>query len=150
MTFFDFRKRVKNGVAILLLLFWPPTRGVGSGRYLRHPLLHWLCPQRRGLGVSFAFSGLSISSHINIYITESTQLWIQLRCKVFDISALIGQNLMSKSKWWVLITVCKSVPDVECDLNVCVDSRQCLTDTSKSKLTLGTFISNAYDQIFPT
>ena len=87
MTFFDFRKRVKNGVAILLLLFWPPTRGVGYGRYLRHPLLHWLCPQRRGLGVSFAFLDCRYLP-ILIYITESTELWFQLRCKVFPISAL--------------------------------------------------------------
>ena len=30
-----------------------------------------------------------------------------IRCKVFDINALIGQNLTSKSILWVLIIVCK-------------------------------------------
>ena len=46
---------------------------------------------------------------------------------------------MLKSKWWVLIIACKWVPNIEFNFDVCVDSRQCLTDTSKWNLTLGTF-----------
>ena len=64
---------------------------------------------------------------------------IYIRCWVFDISALIGQNLRVKSKWWVLIIACKWAPNVEVDFDVCVDSRHCLTGTSKSHSTLGTF-----------
>ena len=70
-------------------------------------------------------------------ITKNTEHQIRLRCKVFEISALIGQNLMSKSKWWVLIIACKWVPNVILDFNLCIDRRQCLTDTSNS--VLGTF-----------
>ena len=70
---------------------------------------------------------------------KSTQCQIWLWCMVFDINALIGQNLTSKSKWWVLIIGCKWEPNVELVFDVCVDSRQCLTDTSKSNSTLGTF-----------
>ena len=44
---------------------------------------------------------------------------------------------MSKSKLWVLIIACKWVPNIEFDFDVCVDSRQCLTDTSKSYSMLG-------------
>ena len=73
------------------------------------------------------------------HITESTQCRIQLWFKFFGISELIGQNLTSKSKWWILFIACKWEPSVEFDSNVCVDSRQCLTDTSKLNLTLGTF-----------
>ena len=73
------------------------------------------------------------------HITESTECWIPLQCKVFDISALIGQKIKSKSKWWILIFACKWVPSVEFDFDVCVDSRQCLTDTLKLNSTLGTF-----------
>ena len=73
------------------------------------------------------------------HVTESTERQIQLQCKGFAIGALIGQNLMSKSKWWVLNIACKWTPNVEFDFDLCVHSRQCLTDTSKSNSTLGTF-----------
>ena len=42
-------------------------------------------------------------------------------------------------KWWVLIIACKWVPNVQFDFDACVDSRHCLTDTSKLNSTLGTF-----------
>ena len=64
---------------------------------------------------------------------------IKLIFYVRFISALKGQNLMSKSKWWVLIIVWKWVPNVKFNFDVCVESRHCLTDTSKSNSTLGTF-----------
>ena len=47
---------------------------------------------------------------------------------------------MSKSKRWVLNIACKWTPNVEFDFDLCVHSRQCLTDTSKSNSTLGSFI----------
>ena len=64
---------------------------------------------------------------------------IEFNFDVFDLRVLIGQNLMSKSKWWVLIIVYEWVPNVKFDCDVCVDCRQCLTDISKSNLMLGTF-----------
>ena len=73
------------------------------------------------------------------HITESAKHQIWLWSKVFDTSALIGQILMSKSKWWVHLIARKWVPIVEFDFNVCVDSRQRLTDTLKLNSTLGTF-----------
>ena len=44
------------------------------------------------------FSGDSNILALWTNITESTERRIRLRCKVFDISALIGQNIMLKSK----------------------------------------------------
>ena len=57
----------------------------------------------------------------------------------FVLTVLIGQNLTSKSKWWVFIIVCKWVPNVKFNFDVCVDCRQCLTDISASNSTLGSF-----------
>ena len=67
---------------------------------------------------------------------------------MFNVTALICQNLTSKSKWWVLIITCKWVPNVKFDFDVGVDSRHCVTDTSKLKSTLGTFSNMCPEGIF--
>ena len=76
---------------------------------------------------------------LDTHATKSKEQQFYIWCEVFDISAMIGQNLMLKSKWWVLIRACKWVPNVKFHFDVCVDCRQCLTDTWKSNSTLGTF-----------
>ena len=76
---------------------------------------------------------------LRTHITEIAKHQIWLWSKVFDTSALIGQILRSKSKWWVHLIAYKWVPIVEFDFKVCVDRRQCLTYTLKLNSTLGTF-----------
>ena len=77
-----------------------------------------------------------LKTHFHVaYITESTQPQIQLRCDVFDINALIHENLTLKSKWGGLFIICKWPHHFDFDVwYLCF-----ATDTSELNLTLGTF-----------
>ena len=79
--------------------------------------------------------------------TESSELWILLWCKVFDVSVrycmLSTDTDTSKTKhthFHAMIRTLNFKPNVEFDFNVSVSNCMLSTDTSKLNLTLGTFI----------
>ena len=94
---------------------WASSRRSGAMTFVRSNSSSFITCEKRAVN---DLQLTNTSWTLWIRITVSTERRIQLWCKVFIISALIGQNPISKSKWWYLIIACKWVPSVEFNFDV--------------------------------